>query len=184
MNFSIYIFANLCRIMYHLGVVVWLCGEDLKIDGSNFPGWCLHLRNVLLPNDLLFMIEEPLAKDPGWHATAQDHDEYRGTHEIATEVKTLMATSMEPRPRVHLVDEFECEITNEIGKYVLLQSLPPSYSAFVGSCVIGENQPIMHTTRKTLMQIVKMGRSMCVTCLGSNQNTHSSQTVVQLLFTI
>jgi hypothetical protein len=38
-----------------------------------------------------------------------------------------------------LVDEFECEITDEIGMSVLLQSLPPSYSAFIGSYVIGEN---------------------------------------------
>jgi hypothetical protein len=91
MNFSNYIFANLCRRMYHLGVGCWLLGEDLKIDGSNFPGWCLHLRNVLLHNDLLFMIEEPLAKEFGWHATAQDRDEYRETREIATKVKTLMA---------------------------------------------------------------------------------------------
>jgi hypothetical protein len=57
MNFSIYIFANLFRIMYHLGVNCYLLGEDLRIDGSNFPGWCLHLRNILLHNDLLFMIE-------------------------------------------------------------------------------------------------------------------------------
>jgi hypothetical protein len=46
------------------------------------------------------MIEEPLANEPEWHATAQDRDEYRETHEIAIEVKTLMATSMEPRLRV------------------------------------------------------------------------------------
>jgi hypothetical protein len=162
--------------MYHLGVGCWLLGEDLKLDGSNFPGWCLRLRNVLLHNDPLFKIEEPLAKEPGWHATAQDRDEYCETREIAIEVKTLMATSMEPRLRVlfqhrdpysmfralkslfapkvralkydclneffntkmeentnvdshlcnmhriyrRLVDEFECEITDEIGKSVLL----------------------------------------------------------------
>jgi hypothetical protein len=46
------------------------------------------------------MIEEPLAKEPGWHATAQDRDEYREVCEIAIEVKALMATSMEPRLRV------------------------------------------------------------------------------------
>jgi hypothetical protein len=60
----------------------------------------LHLRNVLLHNDLLFMIEEPLAKEPRWHATAQDRNEYREIREIAIQVKTLMATSMEPRLRV------------------------------------------------------------------------------------
>jgi hypothetical protein len=100
MNFSIYIFANFCRTMYHLGVGCWLLGGDLKLDGSNFPGWCLRLRNVLLHNNLLFMIEEPLAKEPGWHATAQDCDEYRETREIAIKVKTLMGTSMEPCLRV------------------------------------------------------------------------------------
>jgi hypothetical protein len=51
-------------------------------------------------NDLLFMIKEPLDKEPGWHATTQDRDEYRETREIAIEVKTLMDTSMEPRVRV------------------------------------------------------------------------------------
>jgi hypothetical protein len=86
--------------MNHLGVGRWLLGEDLKTDGSNFPTWCLRLRNILLHNDLLFMIEEPLDKEPGWYATAQDRDEYRETREIAIEVKTLMASSMEPRIRV------------------------------------------------------------------------------------
>jgi hypothetical protein len=158
------------------------------------------LRNILLHNDLLFMIEEPLAKEPRWHATAQDRDEYHKTREIATEVKTLMATSMEPRLRVlfqhrdpysmfralkhlfapkvralkydclneffntkmeenasidshlsnmhriyrRLVDEFECEITDEIRKSILLQLLPSSYFAFVGSYVIGENNDNFH----------------------------------------
>jgi hypothetical protein len=86
--------------MYHLGVGCWLLGEDLKIDGSDFPRWCLHLRNVFLHNYLLFMIEKPLAKEPGWYASVQDRDEYHETCEIATEVKTLMATSMEPRLKV------------------------------------------------------------------------------------
>jgi hypothetical protein len=43
-----------------------------------------------------------------------------------------------------LVDEFECEITDEIRNSVLLQSLPPSYSAFVGIYVIGENNDNFH----------------------------------------
>jgi hypothetical protein len=38
-----------------------------------------------------------------------------------------------------LVDEFECEITDEIGKSVLLQSLPLRYSAFVGGYMIAIN---------------------------------------------
>jgi DNA modification methylase len=149
---------------------------------------------------LLFMIEEPLAKEHGWYATPRDRDEYRKTREIATEVKTLMATSIEPCQRVlfqhrdlysmlralkslftpkvralkydclneffntkmeentnidyhlsnmhriyrRLVEEFECEITDEIRKFVLLQSLPPSYSAFFEGHVIAENNDNFH----------------------------------------
>jgi hypothetical protein len=86
--------------MYHLGVGCYLLGEDLRIDGSNFPRWFVHLRNVLLHNDLLFMIEEPLEKAPRWNAAAQDHKKYHETREIATDVQTLMATSIEPCLRV------------------------------------------------------------------------------------
>jgi hypothetical protein len=186
--------------MYHLGVGCYLLGEDLRLDGSNFLGWCLHLRNVLLHNDMLFMIEEPLDKAPSLNATAQDCEEYHETHEIATEVQTLMATSMEPHLRVlfqhrdlylklralkslfapkvralkydclskffstkmeenanidshlsnmhqiyrRLVDEFECEITDEIGKDVLLHSLPLSYAAFVEGYVMVRNNDNFH----------------------------------------
>jgi hypothetical protein len=140
------------------------------------------------------MIEEPLEKAPGWNNVAHDREKYHKTHEIATEVQTLMATSMEPCLRVRfqhcdpyfmlrtlkshfapkvralkydclgeffstkmennanidyhmsnmhriyrrLVDEFKCEITDEIGKDVLLQSLPLSYSAFVKGYVMAD----------------------------------------------
>jgi hypothetical protein len=43
-----------------------------------------------------------------------------------------------------LLDEFACEITDEIKRSVLLQSLPPSYSAFVRSYVIAENNDNFH----------------------------------------
>jgi hypothetical protein len=54
------------------------------------------VRNVLLHNDLLYVIEEPLAGAPGPNATTQDHNEYREAHDIAIEVQTLMSSSMEP----------------------------------------------------------------------------------------
>jgi hypothetical protein len=72
--------------MYHLGVGCYLLGGDLRLDGSNFPGWHLCLRNILLHNDLFFMIREPLAKEPGWNANAHDREEYHETREIAIEV--------------------------------------------------------------------------------------------------
>jgi hypothetical protein len=168
----------------------------------------MHLRNVLLHNDL-FMIMEPLAEAPGWNATAQDREEYRETREIAAEVQTLMSTSMEPRlsvlfqhhdpysmlkalkslfaPKVsaqkygcmyeffnttveektsidshlsnmhriyrRLVDEFEYEITDDIGKDVLLQSLPPRYSEFVKGYVMAENNDNFHQCLKKLKSL-------------------------------
>jgi hypothetical protein len=82
--------------MYHLEVGCFLLGEDLKIDGSNFPRWYQRLRSVLLNNDLLYMIKEPLAEAPGPNATAQDLDEYCEARDIAIKVGTLMSSSMEP----------------------------------------------------------------------------------------
>jgi hypothetical protein len=38
-----------------------------------------------------------------------------------------------------LVDEFEYEVTDDIGKDVLLQSLPPSYSKTVEGYVMARN---------------------------------------------
>jgi hypothetical protein len=52
-----------------------------------------------------------------------------------------------------LVDEFECEITNEIGKSVLLQSLPPSYSAFVEGYVMAENNDNFHQCLRQLKSL-------------------------------
>jgi hypothetical protein len=49
-----------------------------------------------------------------------------------------------------LVDEFESEITNEIGKDVLLKSLPPSYSASVEGYVMVGNDDNFH---QCLMQL-------------------------------
>jgi hypothetical protein len=43
-----------------------------------------------------------------------------------------------------LVYEFEYEITNDIGKDVLLQSLPPSYSIFVEGYVMAGNNDNFH----------------------------------------
>jgi hypothetical protein len=49
-----------------------------------------------------------------------------------------------------LVDEFECEITDEIRKDVLLQSLPPSYSAFVEGYVMSKNNDNFHQCLRQL----------------------------------
>jgi hypothetical protein len=51
-----------------------------------------------------------------------------------------------------MVDEFECEITDEIRKYVLRQSLPLSYS-FVEGCVIAENNDNFHQCLRQLKSL-------------------------------
>ena len=38
--------------------------EQLKSDGSNFPDWYQLLRTVLMQNDLLYVIQEPLGDPP------------------------------------------------------------------------------------------------------------------------
>jgi hypothetical protein len=43
-----------------------------------------------------------------------------------------------------LVDEFEYEITDDIGKDVLLQLLPPSYSVFVEGYVMAGHTDNFH----------------------------------------
>jgi hypothetical protein len=52
-----------------------------------------------------------------------------------------------------LVDQFECEITEEIGKDVLLQSLPPSYSAFVEGYVMAGNKDNFHQSLRQLKSL-------------------------------
>jgi hypothetical protein len=97
MNFSIYTFANLCKKMYHLKVGCFLLGDNLKFDGSNFPRWYQCLTNVLLNNDLLYVIKEPLDEAPGLNASAQDREEYHEARDIVIRVQSLMLSSMEPR---------------------------------------------------------------------------------------
>jgi hypothetical protein len=87
--------------MYHLKVGCFLLGENLKIDGSNFPRWYQRLRNILLHNDLFYVIKQPLDETPGLDATAQDREEYHEAHDIVIRVQTLMLSSMEPHLKAH-----------------------------------------------------------------------------------
>jgi hypothetical protein len=52
-----------------------------------------------------------------------------------------------------LVDEFEYEITNDIGKDVLLQSVPPSYSETVEGYVMARNNDNFHQCIKQLRSL-------------------------------
>jgi hypothetical protein len=56
---------------------------------------------VLIQNDLLHVVEEPLVEAPRPYATAQDRDEYRKARDISIEVQTLMVGSMEPHLKAY-----------------------------------------------------------------------------------
>jgi hypothetical protein len=186
--------------MYRLEVGCFLLGDNLKVNGSNFPRWYQRLRNVLLHNDLLYVIKEPLDEAPGLNATAQDREEYREARDIVIRVQTLMLSSMEPclkayyehRDSYLMIDalrshfahqvrkqEYDClneffttkmeentcikshlsnmhmiyrrlvnklkyEMNDDIGKDVVLQSLPLSYTTLVEGYVMAGFKDIFH----------------------------------------
>jgi len=71
--------------------------EQLKSDGSNFVDWYQRLRSILLQNDLLYVIEEPLGEAPRDDAGVDDYDEYRDSRDNAIAVQTMIVASMEPQ---------------------------------------------------------------------------------------
>lgn len=56
--------------------------EELKADGSNFIDWYQLLRDVLVSNDLLYMIREPLGDGSGDSASEDDGDDYRTRRDL------------------------------------------------------------------------------------------------------
>jgi hypothetical protein len=56
---------------------------------------------LLIQNDFLYVIEEPLVNAPGPNASAQDRHKYREARDIAIEVQTLMASYMEPHLKAY-----------------------------------------------------------------------------------
>jgi hypothetical protein len=56
--------------MHHFDFSSFLWEEDLKFDGSNFPSCHQRVTNLIMQNDLLYVIEEPLAGASGPDATA------------------------------------------------------------------------------------------------------------------
>jgi hypothetical protein len=74
------------------------------------------LRNVLLHNDLLYMIKEPLDEAPSPNASAQDRDEYHKARDIAIEVQTLMLSSMEPCLKAYYQHHDAYSMSNALKK--------------------------------------------------------------------
>jgi hypothetical protein len=71
--------------------------EKQKIDGSNFPDWYQRLRTVLMQNNMLPMIDEPLEEAPRDNANIDDYDDYHDNRDNTVAVLTMMSSSMEPQ---------------------------------------------------------------------------------------
>ncbi|KAM0931168.1 hypothetical protein ACQ4PT_000508 [Festuca glaucescens] len=78
-------FVNFCSFVHN---------EELKVDGSNFIDWCQRLRDVLISNDLLYVIEEPLGDEPKDSTSEDDKDDYRTRRDLFIVVKCDMLHSM------------------------------------------------------------------------------------------
>ena len=71
--------------------------EKLKNDGSNFIDWYQRLRDVLISNDLLYVIQELLGDGPGDSASEDDDDDdYRTRRDLFIIVQRAMLYSMDP----------------------------------------------------------------------------------------
>ena len=92
----------------------FLRDEELKSDGSNFIDWYQRLRGVLLQNDLLYIIEEPLGDAPDNSASEDDHDEYRDRCDSTIAVQCMMRFSMVAGMRGRFVNTNPYEMVDEL----------------------------------------------------------------------
>ena len=70
--------------------------SHLERDGSNFRHWHRSLRDVLLKNNMLYVIEKSLRFSPGPGSTAQDRDDYQEESDHCTLVREMMLSAVEP----------------------------------------------------------------------------------------
>ena len=92
----------------------FLRDEELKSDGSNFIDWYQRLRDILISNDLLYMIQEPLGDAPGDSASENDNGDYRDHRDISITVQCAMLYSMESELRVRFSNTNAYEMVDEL----------------------------------------------------------------------
>ena len=92
----------------------FLCGPELKTDGSNFIDWYQDLRNILEYNDLLYIIEEPLGDEPGDSASQEDDDHYHDRRDAAIAVQCLMTSCMMPQLKSRFKDTKPYDMVDEL----------------------------------------------------------------------
>lgn len=76
--------------------------EELRADGSNFSDWYQHLRDVLVSNDLLYLIREPLGDKSDESTSEDDKDDFRTRRDLFIIVQCAMLYSVDSVLRVRI----------------------------------------------------------------------------------
>ena len=92
----------------------FLRNEELKFDGSNFIDWYQRLRDTLISNDLLYVIQEPLGDEPRDSASENDNGDYRDRRDISIAVQNTMLHTMESELRVRFSNTNAYEMVDEL----------------------------------------------------------------------
>ena len=92
----------------------FLRNEELKFDGSNFIVWYQRLRDTLISNDLLYVIQEPLGDEPGDSTSEDDADDYRNRRDISIEIQCAILYSMESELRSRFSNSNAYEMVDEL----------------------------------------------------------------------
>ena len=104
---------------------------QLCLDGSNFARWYQRLRDTLEVNNLLYMIEEPLADRPDFPANEDDYDDWRELQDVYIRVEWLMVTRMTYDMRMQFCDSRANEIVVELKALFIAQVRIMKYSAWM-----------------------------------------------------
>jgi hypothetical protein len=114
-----------------------LKSRSLAADGSNFIYWYNKLRDTLIHNNLLYVIEEALGEEPDDSASEEDDEEFRQRRDIFLEVQTIMSICLAPELKAlfrdlepydmieaiktHFVDKIKLEQFRQLRMFYSLQ---------------------------------------------------------------
>ena len=106
-------------------------------DGSNFIYWYNKLRETLMHNNILYVIEEGLGDEPDDSASEEEDEEFHQRRDIFIEVQSIMVISLAPELKVqfqhmepydmidsikaHFIDEIKYEQYKQLRKFHSLQ---------------------------------------------------------------
>ena len=70
--------------------------STLEADGSNFIKWYKRFRNILIHNNILYVLEEALGERPDDSASEEEEDEFHSRRDIFIEVEITMTVCLTP----------------------------------------------------------------------------------------